>query len=57
MKISDLETILAQIKAEKGDIPVVYRSRHQQTSWLEEIRSQHLQVCKKTSSPKLLILL
>ncbi|ACK72410.1 conserved hypothetical protein [Gloeothece citriformis PCC 7424] len=57
MKISDLENILAQIKAEQGDLPIVYRSRHQQATWLEEIRLQQLRILKKTSSPKLLIII
>ena len=55
MKISELENFLATIKAESGDIDVVYQYRNSDRLWLDKIRVNHWRVLTKNTETKLLI--
>jgi hypothetical protein len=55
MKISELEQFLASIKAESGDIDIVYQYKTSDRIWLDKIRTNHWRVLTKHTETKLLI--
>lgn len=55
MKISELEKFLASIRAESGDIDIVYQYRSSDRIWLDKIRVNHWRVLTKNTETKLLI--
>jgi hypothetical protein len=55
MKISELEQFLARIKAESGDIDIVYQYKTSDRIWLDKICTNHWRVLTKHTETKLLI--